>query len=74
MMPAGGQRGAVTRNVLADPDHTAFPQLTRGTFSVDSDLSQAVHAQGNVSITFVPGNEFGSGRAVFGAFDAQVLR
>ncbi len=68
---SGGQRGTATRNVLEDPDHTVFPRLSRGMFRADGDLTKAKTVQGEVSLTFVQGNETASGRAIFGAFEAE---
>jgi hypothetical protein len=78
MMAGGGQRGAATRNVLADPDHTVFPPLSRGSIRVDGDLTTDTHVRGEVSLTFVQlvadKSSLGSGRAVFGPFEAEVMR
>lgn len=71
---AGGQRGTATRNVLAEPENTTFPPLSRGTFRVDGDMTKALKVKGEVSLTFVQGNVLGSGRAVFGAFEAEVVK
>lgn len=70
----GGQRGTATRNVLDDPEHTTFPELSRGSFRVDGDLTKLAKVKGEVSLTFVQGNVLGSGRAVFGSFEAEVVR
>lgn len=70
----GGQRGTATRNVLDDPDHTVFPRLSRGLFRVDGDLTKAMTVRGEVSLTFVQGNQTASGRAVFGPFEAELKR
>jgi hypothetical protein len=73
MMPGGAQRGVASRNVLNDPD-TAFPLLLRGTMSLDSDLTTATDMTGAFSMTFVQGDVFASGLAVFGSFDAEVMK
>lgn len=73
-MMNGGQRGVASRNVLAEPQNTTFPALSRGTFRVDGDLTKATVVQGEISLTFVQGNVLGSGRAVFGPFEAEVVR
>lgn len=71
---SGAQRGTATRNVLADPEHTAFPPLLRGSFRADGDLTKATTVIGEVSLTFVQGIDTASGRAVFGSFEAEVVR
>lgn len=73
-MSMGGQRGTAGRNVLAEPENTTFPRLSRGLFRVDGDLTKAAVVKGEVSLTFVQGNVLGSGRAVFGPFEAEVVR
>ncbi|MBK7860451.1 MAG: hypothetical protein IPJ65_17925 [Archangiaceae bacterium] len=71
---SGGQRGTATRNVLDDPDHTLFPPLSRGLFRADGDLAHDTIVKGEISLTFAVGNQLGSGRAVFGPFEAEVVR
>jgi hypothetical protein len=73
-MASGGQRGSATRNVLDEPQNTSFPALSRGSFRIEQGLTQATRVTGEVSLTFVTGNVLGSGRAVFGPFDAEVVR
>lgn len=70
-LPAGGQRGKVTRNVFMDPT-TELPALLRGTLTLGSDLKASKLAAGEVSVTFVQGNVMGAGRALFGPFSAEV--
>jgi hypothetical protein len=70
-MVNGVQRGVATRNVLDDPN-TALPLLLRGTLSLDSSMKGSADVSGNVTMTFVQGDSFGSGTAIFGPFDAQV--
>ncbi len=72
-MAGGAQRGVASRNVLNDPD-TAFPLLLRGSMGLDSDLTTATDATGSFSMTFVQGDVFASGLAVFGSFDAEVMK
>lgn len=71
-LASSGQRGRVTRNVYQD-DHTAFPALLRGSLVVKSDPTTAATVQGEVSVSFVQGSDFASGRAVFGPFAAEVV-
>jgi hypothetical protein len=73
-MVGAGQRGTATRNVLADPDHTTFPPLSRGMFRADGDMTKADTVTGEFSLTFTQGSEVSSGRAVFGPFEAEVVR
>ena len=73
-MMAGGQRGTATRNVLAEPQHTTFPPLMRGLFRADGDLTKATRVRGELSLTFVQGNVLGSGRAVYGSYEAEVIK
>jgi hypothetical protein len=70
-MVNGVQRGVATRNVLDDPNNQ-LPLLLRGTLSLDSSMTGAADVTGNVTMTFVEGDTFGSGTAIFGPFDAQV--
>jgi hypothetical protein len=71
-MVNGVQRGVATRNVLDDANNQ-LPLLLRGTLSLDSAMSGATDVTGNVTMTFVAGDTFGSGTAIFGPFDAQVM-
>lgn len=71
-LPGGGQRGSVTRNVL-DDKNTSFPLLLRGRLKLDDDPSTAALVHGDVSLSFVQGNEVASGKAVFGSFAAEVV-
>jgi hypothetical protein len=71
---SGGQRGTATRNVLDDPELTLFPPLMRGSFRADGDLTQAKLVKGEISLTFAQGAEKASGRAVFGTYEAEVVR
>jgi hypothetical protein len=70
-MVNGAQRGVASRNVLDDPN-TALPLILRGTLSLDGAMAGSLDVSGNVTMTFVAGDTFGSGTAVFGPFDAQV--
>jgi hypothetical protein len=70
-MMTGGQRGTVTRNVLAEPDFTSFPPLMRGELKLES-FSSPKKVQGQLSLTFAQGTAVSSGRAVFGTFEAEI--
>jgi hypothetical protein len=69
----GGQRGTATRNVLDDPT-TQLPPLSRGFFRADGDLTKLTRVTGEVSLTFAQGSTPGAGRAVFGPYEAEVVR
>ena len=74
MLPdVGAQRGRASRNVYEDPNDT-LPAMTRGTLKLTSDPLISKIVTGEVSMTFVQGNVFGSGRAVFGPFAAEVQK
>ena len=72
VLDGGIQRGSVTRNVYQD-EHTTFPPILRGTFSLTASPGAAKTVEGRISITFEPGADFASGRAVFGPFAAEVV-
>lgn len=68
----GSQRGTILRNVLDDP-RTTFPKLLRGRLLFHGPPTAGRKVPGEVSVTFVEGGEFASGRTVFGSFEAKVL-
>lgn len=72
VLEGGIQRGSVTRNVYQD-EHTTFPGIARGEFSLSKSPEKSKTAEGRFSVTFEQGSEFASGRAVFGSFAAEVV-
>lgn len=71
-MPAGGQRGFVTRKVYEDT-REVLPELARGYLLLRSTPQPNQTLKGELSLTFVQGSDWGSGRTVFGSFEALVL-
>lgn len=69
--PAGGERSAVTREVLEDPRKT-FPRIERGAIKFFSLPEPGGRVKGELHFTFEQGVEFGCGRTVFGPFEANV--
>jgi hypothetical protein len=72
-VPSGGIRGLATRTVFEDPVAiSAFPRVAQGHLTLKQELAGATRVEGEFSVTFVPGAELASGRAVFGSFSAEV--
>jgi hypothetical protein len=68
-----GQRGSVTRYVFQD-EHTDFPRIIRGALVLKADPFDVENIDGEFTVTFEQGADFGSGRNVFGPFHAGVTR
>ncbi len=71
LTPDGGQRGAVSRNVLDEPQRL-FPPLVRGQLRLDALPAPHERVSGEVSLTFENGTQLASGRTVYGTFSAEV--
>ncbi len=72
VLEGGAQRGAIGRSVLDEPVRT-FPQLARGTLTVDSTaVDPGSRITGDFHVTFVNGTNVYSGRTIFGSFEATV--
>jgi hypothetical protein len=67
----GLQRGVMTRNVIADPRMT-LPKILRGNLAILSALTPNGTVSGRFNATFVNGVEPGSGRTLYGSFQATV--
>lgn len=71
-MVNGGPRGVASRNVYGDTN-TMLPIIMRGSLSLDGAMAGQNKVPGTVSMTFAQGNVFGSGRDIFGPFEAEVV-
>jgi hypothetical protein len=72
VLPTGGQRGVLTRNVLNDPVQT-FPLIQRGEFYVTGTPQTGHSVSGYFTVTFQEGIDEASGRTVYAGFNAKVL-
>lgn len=66
-----GQRGALARNVLNDPNQT-FPALERGHLTFANVPQAGQTTSGDFAVTFVLGQEFGDGRTLYDNFQGKV--
>lgn len=66
-----GQRGALARNVLNDPNQT-FPALDRGQMTFNNVPVVGQSTSGDFAVTFVLGEEFGDGRTLYDNFQGKV--
>ena len=71
-MVNGGPRGVASRNVYMDMN-SMLPPIMRGNLALSGAMAGQTKVAGTVSMTFVQGDVYGSGRAIFGPFDAEVV-
>lgn len=69
--PEGGPRTTLSRDVLDDP-RQSFPAVQLGAITFEDLPTSGQHVKGQFHLTFVEGKELGSGRTVFGPFEATV--
>jgi hypothetical protein len=66
-----GQRGALARNVLNDPNQT-FPAIDRGHMTFNNIPVLGQQTSGDFAVTFVLGEQFGDGRTLYDNFQGKV--
>jgi hypothetical protein len=67
----GSQVGALSRNVLDDPQQT-FPAMERGQLRFNAIPVVGKQVDGDFAVTFVLGEQFGDGRTMFDNFQGKV--
>jgi len=68
---AAAPRGTVARNVFNDP-RTRFPDVARGSLTLEALPVRGVRVRGAFSVTFANGTSFANGRTAFATFEATV--